>query len=57
VLIDRVMIDGGVAAKAIEDDPRRLVAAMATLSPLANKGRSGTFISLPPTGKPSPARP
>ena len=39
-----MVIDGLLAAKATEDEPRRLAAAMATLSPPTNRGRSKALI-------------
>ena len=38
-------MEGRVVARATDDDPRRLVAAMAMLSPPTNSGRSKAFIS------------
>jgi hypothetical protein len=43
--MDQVVIDGLVAARATDEDPSRVIAAMAMLSPPTNTGRSTAFIS------------
>ncbi len=43
--MDHVVIEGLVAASATDEDPTRLVAAMAMLSPHTESGRSKAFIS------------
>jgi hypothetical protein len=53
--MDKVVIDGLVAARATDDDPTRLVAAMAMLSVPTKRGRSKAFISITSAGKTHPS--